>query len=135
MAHGPSRTFWVEQVPLCLFPVWPPNIHGWAFLPLAQAQSWVECPKGSQLHAGISFHPPFLLSWVLLANVDKHLGRLNVPGEPSVTTPQGCSWTFLRACVLLLFKQFVSFIYKCFIFYSLHLQSEQTLGTFSQPRP
>lgn len=30
---------------------------------------------------------PLLLSWVLLASVDKHLGRLNGPGEPSVITP------------------------------------------------
>lgn len=31
-----------ELVSLCLFPAWPPKIHGWAILPLAQAENWVE---------------------------------------------------------------------------------------------
>lgn len=70
-------------------------------------------------------------SWVLLASVDKHLDRHHVPGEPSVTTPQGCSRMFLRARVLLLFKQFVSFIYKCFTFSTSARVVRADTGLFS----
>lgn len=81
----------------------------------------------SHMLASLSSPP----SWVLLASVDKHLGRHHVPGEPSVTTPQGCSRMFLRARVLLLFKQFVSFIYKCFTFSTSARVVRADTGLFS----